>query len=153
MSATRATAGTYVDLTATIHIDDGRSEQDRLNVLLLNYPDVIFIAGGTEQGAEASVLELVDTVRLAVSLIESPQRPSVIFAGNSALHNALRARFEGVTTLLLAHNIRPTLEDEALDTAQAKLVQAFDLYKEERSQDFSAIAGMSLGGVKPTAQS
>ncbi|MBC8100131.1 MAG: glutamate mutase L, partial [Armatimonadetes bacterium] len=53
-----------------------------------------------------------------------------------------------------APNVRPLLDTEALDAAQTKLAQAFDLYKEERSQDFSTIAAMTTeGGVKPTAQS
>ncbi|MBC8099228.1 MAG: glutamate mutase L, partial [Armatimonadetes bacterium] len=153
-SALRAAAGTYVEVAATLHLGDGRDEQARLNAVLLNYPDVILIAGGTERGAVAPVLELVDIARLAILLMPADRRPNVIYAGNSALHAAVQARFEGVAKLLIAPNVRPLLDTEALDAAQTKLAQAFDLYKEERSQDFSTIAAMTTeGGVKPTAQS
>jgi hypothetical protein len=151
-SALRAAAGTYVDIAAAIHLDDGRDEEARLNAILLNNPDVILIAGGTEQGAESAVLEMVALVRLAVLLIVPERRPIIIYAGNSQLYPRINTVFEGVTKVLLAPNLRPMLNDEALDSAKVRLAQAFDLYKEQRSQDFSVIASMSKNGVSPTAQ-
>lgn len=151
-SALRATSGMYVDVTTTISLNDGRDRDDRLNAVILNTPDVILIVGGTEDGAEGSVRELVDTVRLAVSLIDKSRRPTVIYAGNSALAAQLTTDFEELTKLLIAQNVRPAIEDEQLDSAQIQLARAFDLYKEERSQDFRPIAAVSAVGVLPTAQ-
>ncbi|MBC8172181.1 MAG: glutamate mutase L, partial [Anaerolineae bacterium] len=146
-------AGTYVDIVASIHLDDGRDEQERLNTILLNTPDLILIAGGTEQGAEGPIMELVRIVRLALALTESSHRPIIVYAGNSVLHDRLKAQFEGVTKLLVAANVRPTLGDEKLDSVQARLGQAFNLYKEQRSPDFAGIAAMSSNGLQPTARS
>jgi hypothetical protein len=151
-SALRAAAGTYVDIAASIHLDDGRDEQTRLNTILLSAPDVILITGGTERGAESAVLELVEIARLAISLMREDRRPTIIYAGNSALHSRLTTMFEGVTKLLVTSNVRPALNVERLEAAKMSLGQAFDLYKEQRSQDFSTVASMSKAGVRPTAQ-
>src|SRR5262245_784871 len=48
-SAIRA-AETYVDIAATIHLADGRDEQERLNAIFLSAPDIILMVGGTEKG-------------------------------------------------------------------------------------------------------
>lgn len=152
-SALRAAAGTYVDIAASIHLDDGRSEQARLNAILLNHPDVILLVGGTEQGAEAAVLEIAQVVRLAVSIMPENRRPTIIYAGNSMIQPRLNALFDGVSKILFASNVRPALRTETLDSAKIRLGQAFDLYKEQRSQDFASIISMSSIGVKPTEQS
>ncbi|MCU0495734.1 MAG: glutamate mutase L [Anaerolineae bacterium] len=153
MSAIRAATGTYIQVTETIHLDDQRTEQERFNTIILNYPDLIIIAGGTEKGAKSAVMELVELVRLAVSLTDASRRPSVIFAGNTELESAILTAFEGITPVLIAQNVRPSLNEEALKAAQNQLAQAFDLYKEKRSTDFAAITAMSKNGVLPTAQS
>lgn len=151
-SAQRAASGTYVDVATAIHLADGRDMNDRLNAILLNTPDVIMIAGGTEGGAQSSVMALIDTVRLAITLIDKSRRPTIIFAGNSQLAAQLTSIFEGLTTLLIAQNVRPSADDERIESAQLQLARAFDLYKEERSQDFAPIAATSAVGVLPTAQ-
>jgi hypothetical protein len=151
-SAIRAASGTYVDVAAIIHLEDRRDEQERLNAILLSNPDVILLAGGTERGAEAAVLQMAELARLAIGLMPEQRRPTVIFAGNSDLHGRLTTLFEGVTELLFAPNVRPTLREETLGAAKARLGQAFDLYKEQRSADFTTIAEMSKAGIRPTAQ-
>lgn len=151
-SAQRAASGTYVDVVTTLHLADGRDSNERLNALLLNTPDVIIIAGGTDGGADSSVMALVDTVRLAVSIIDKSRRPNVIFAGNNALAARLETLFEGLSTVLIAQNVRPTVGEERIESAQLQLARAFDLYKEQRSQDFAPIAATSAVGVLPTAQ-
>lgn len=151
-SAQRAASGTYVDVVTALHLADGRNNNDRLNAILLSTPDVIIISGGTDGGADSSVMAMIDTVRLAISIIDKSRRPTVIFAGNSALAARLESVFEGLTTLLIAQNVRPTVHHEQIESAQLQLARAFDLYKEERSQDFAPIAATSAVGVLPTAQ-
>lgn len=151
-SALHAASGTYVKVAATISLADGRDRDERLNAILLNTPDVILMVGGIDGGAEESVLALAEVVRLAVSLTDPSRRPTVIFAGNSALAARLTQRFEGLGRLLIAPNVRPTVAEERIDPAQLQLARAFDLYKEDRSQDFAPVAAMSAVGVLPTAQ-
>lgn len=152
-SALRATAGTYIEVADVITLGDGRSEEDRLNVILLNAPDVVFIVGGTEGGARTAILELCKVVRVALALTAKKRRPTVIYAGNNAITEQVEAMFADLTTVFAARNVRPSLEDEQLDSARRQLGEAFDLYKETRSADFAVISAMSNTGVLPTAQS
>jgi hypothetical protein len=152
-TALRTAAGTYVEVLATLNLADGRSEEERLNAVLLSYPDVLIITGGTEQGARDAVLRLAEIARLAVSLTSPDNRPTVIYSGNHANADDIQALFDDLTTVLIAENVRPSLQEERLDSARLQLGKAFDYYNEIRSESFAAIGSMSDSGVQPTAQS
>ncbi len=151
-SALRAIAGTYIEVNATLTLDDNRDQEEQLNAILLSYPDVIFFVGGTERGAERSVLRLAETIRLSVSLADKSRRPIVIYAGNSALREQIQDLFGKLTTFIVAENIRPSLREERLDSARLKLGDAFNQYKENRDKTFATLGHMSQTGVLPTAQ-
>jgi hypothetical protein len=152
-SGVRAASGTYVEIVETLSLEDARSEEEQLNAILGTQPDLIFITGGTEDGASEPVLELARVVRLAVTLVERGHKPTVLYAGNSALVPDIRALFDGLTTLFIAQNVRPSLEDEELETAQLQLALAFDDYRANRGGGFEAVGQLSRLGVLPTAQS
>jgi len=151
-SGKRAAASTYAKVIATIDLEDGRSEEERLNTLLLSHPDVVLVVGGVEGGAAESVAEILSLVKLAVTLTDQPSRPSVIYAGNSRISAQVKDAFTGLTDIFIAPNVRPTLDSEQLEGAQAQFANAFDVYKERRTRDFVNIAGMTTNGVMPTAQ-
>ena len=152
-SALRATAGTYIDVAGMITLDDGCSEQERMNTIMLAIPDIILIVGGTESGAQDAVIELSKVAQLAISLIDKLRRPTVIYAGNSGNAEAIQALFGQLTSVLVADNLRPELDIEELDSARLQLAQAFDQYKETHNESFAKISEMSETGVLPTAQS
>jgi hypothetical protein len=152
-SAMRAAEGTYIEIAAAINLEDGRSEEDRLNAIILSVPDIVLVVGGTEDGAQSVVLQLVEVVAVAVSLMERSRRPTIIFAGNSALGEKLKERFDNLTAIFIAQNVRPSLIDEQLDAARLQLGRAYDRYKETHSESFALIGAMSHTGVLPTAQS
>lgn len=152
-SGMRAIAGTYIEIVSTISLADGRSEEDRLNTILASRPDLIFITGGTEYGAQEPVLELAETARLAVLMVERVARPAILYAGNSLIVPKIRTLFDGVTALFVAQNVRPALEHEELEAAQLQLALAYDRVKGNRGGGFQTIGKMSRLGVLPTAQS
>ncbi len=152
ISAQRAAAGTYIDIVETISLDDRRSVQDQMNAVILARPDLIFIAGGTEGGAEAPVLELAQTARLASRLMPRGHRPIILYAGNSELVERMAALFSD-QVLLIADNVRPTLDVEALESAQAQLAAAFDSFASAQIVGFERVGALSRIGVQPTAQS
>lgn len=152
-SAVRAAAGTYIEIVETLSLADARSEEAQLNALLDSAPDVILIAGGTEDGAVEPVLGLARVVRLAVTLMERGIKPSVVYAGNGQAIPQVRAIFDGVTRVFFAGNVRPSLDDEQLEAAQLQLSLAFDEFKAARGSGFQNIGQTSRLGVMPTAQS
>jgi hypothetical protein len=154
LSGLRAISGAYIEPVAEIHLRDEASEEDRLNNVVLNQPDLVFISGGTDSGAEAALLELLDTVRLGVHLIERARRPAVVYAGNPALTGQVEEMFSGVTPLLLlADNVLPRVDNEALEAVQQELGKAYDDYQERQSEGFADVRDTSTSGILPTAQS
>ena len=150
-SAQRAAAGTYVDIVDVISLDDTRTPEQQLNAMIAAKPDLVFITGGTENGARDPVLARAQIARMALHLLHS--HASVLYAGNSALEPQIRAMFENVATVLIADNVRPALDSESLETAQKQLATAFDSFTEQRGIGFDEIGSISRVGVLPTAQS
>lgn len=151
-SALRAAAGTYVEIVGVVSLDQSLSTEEMLNRIVLARPDLIFLVGGTESGADSAVMELAAVVLLAVRLM-SGRAPQVLFAGNSALHSRISALFEETALVATTANIRPSLEAERLEDAQLELGLAFNTFSGQRGAGFSAVAQQSRLGVLPNAQS
>lgn len=151
-SAVRATNSIYMDVMAVISLDDGRDEEDRLNAILLNHPDVVLLVGGTEGGAETAVLRSAELVALAVSLTDERRRPAIIYAGNSAVADDVAQRFEDLTDVMVAPNVRPSLEHEYLDGIRLQLARTFDQNRGSRQRSMRDLAAQSATGVQPSAQ-
>ena len=152
-SSLHAISETYIEAVDTIHLNDGRDEEGRLNSILLNRPDLIFISGGTEGGAEKPVLDLAKIAHWAVQLTDPSLRPVVIYAGNSKLAEPIREMFEGSTSVYVADNIRPSIEREAIGMVQNQLGQAFDTFEEHHGGGFEQIGHVSSTGIFPSSQS
>ncbi len=121
-STQRAAAGTYSSVKAILTNDGGKlSEEAHVQAIHKAKPDAICIAGGIEGGATAPVLELVKTVTLACSMMDASIRPRILYAGNSQLRQQVVKVVKGQTDLRVADNVRPTLTEENLSSAQEEL--------------------------------
>ncbi len=152
-SALRATASSYVEPVAEIHLDDGLNEEERINRITLSRPDLIFVSGGTDGGAKSPLIDLLQILKLAISLIPEPIRPTVLFAGNAKVADKAKELLGDLTKILICPNVRPTEDEEELEPAQILLGQAYDEHKEQHGFSFRNIAPMTNSGILPTAQS
>jgi len=152
-SAERAAAGTY-SLVKAIVAGDGScpSEEERVRTIRDVASDVICIAGGIEGGATASVLELVDAAALACSLIEPELRPRLLYAGNSHLRRQVVDLVGERAELRVADNVRPTLTEENLFSAQAELDALYLQEKMQRLPGIDTVRGWSPTPLTPTAR-
>lgn len=151
-SARRALAGTYVEIVESMTLEDGRSQEEEINAIVASRPDLIFITGGMEGGAEEPVLRQAHVVQQALRLIKGGRKPAVLYAGNSALGQTMRDLFGSLATIFIAPNVRPTLDEEELEGAQAQLALVYNDQQAKRG-GFGALTRMSRNGVLPTAQS
>ncbi|MBE9507274.1 MAG: glutamate mutase L [Chloroflexi bacterium] len=154
-SAERAAAGTY-SLIKAILASDGRgglSEEERIHTIHDAAPEVICIAGGIENGAVTPVLELVETVALACSLVDASVRPRLLYAGNSQLRQQVVKVVEGRAELRVADNVRPTLAEENLFGAQAELDGFYRQNKMGQLPGIETVSGWSPAPLTPTARS
>ncbi len=151
-AAQRALAGTYVTITDTLTPDDTRSEEEQINALLNSNSDLVFIVGGTDDGAEELVKQLIGKVELALSLVHRGTPPTVLFAGNQVLRRVVKARLEPYTTVFSAKNVRPSAEKEQLFPAQIELALVYDEYRSKSAGGFDEVGRQSDVGLVPTTQ-
>jgi hypothetical protein len=151
-SAKRALQGTYVEIMNTLTLTAEQTEEDRINALLRDRPDLIFIAGGTNAGEEESVQTLIRLVDSAVRLVPPAARPIILYAGNERLKNYVQSRFSEHNLVFTAENIRPDTEQEALYAAKLKLGQVFDNFLKRQPGGFREVSAESPLGIIPSAQ-
>jgi hypothetical protein len=136
-SVKRLTTTTPARVVETLSLNDRRKPEARLDTILATRPDVIIIAGGTEEGATYSVLRLVEAVGLACSMIPKERRPDVLYAGNGDLVDEVKAKLKAVTNLYIAPNLQPDLDVEQIAPARTRLAEIF-----------RSVRGRQIQGVK-----
>jgi uncharacterized protein (TIGR01319 family) len=151
-SGRRALTTTYVEVTETLSLADIRTAEQQVNAILRSQPDLIFIVGGTDYGANEAVVSLLKLVQLAVLLIRG-QKPVVLYAGNEALRPVVNDLLGPEVSLYMASNVRPGLHDERLGPAQLELALAYGTYKSATIGGYEEVQRTSQLGVVPTAQS
>src|SRR5579864_8155007 len=152
-SGQRALGSIYAELTDTLSLADSRTQEAQVNAILSNRPDLIFIVGGMDGGAREAMLTLLDTVKLAVSLLAADHRPVIVYAGNEALQPEVTRLLGDETSVQLTSNVRPRLDEERLGNAQLELAVAYGVYKSSASSmgNFAEVKRLSQLGVLPTS--
>jgi len=153
-SAERAAAGTYSSVNAILASDGqgGLSEGEQVHTIHDAEPDVICIVGGVEDGAKVPVLELVRTVAVACSLMDEDSRPRLLYAGNSKLRQQVVEIVEGQAELRVADNVRPSLREENLLSAQAELDEFYRQDKMSNLPGIEVVSGWNPTSLTPTAR-
>jgi hypothetical protein len=146
-SAQRLAATAYCKIVDTIGLNDRRKTEVQIDSIIRLQPDLVIMAGGTDNGASRSVGKLLEVVGLAAYLLPGEKRPSILYAGNKNLVDKVKQRLEPLTVLRTAANIRPTFALEDLDPAQEALGQLTMQILTRRTtgmQAFSSLMGERL---------
>lgn len=147
-SALRMAESTYLELVEVVNLLDSRRDEDKISAIVKAQPDLILIVGGTDGGAQASVMQLVDLVTMATELIPRSQRPRIIFAGNQELAPLLGERLGDHHDIAVAPNARPRLHQENLTQARLAIGEAIAEVRSKRASGFDELdqwAGGTLG--------
>jgi hypothetical protein len=150
-SARRLATTTYSKILQTFSLNDRRKPDARLNAIIRLRPDLIIATGGTENGASQSVLKLLESVGLACYVLPEAQRPDLLFVGNQTLDDELRETLGGVTNLHFAPNVRPSLEVETLEAAQAEVASLLMKIRSRQIPGVEELNHWAGGGLLPTA--
>lgn len=142
---------TYSQVVETISLNDYRSLEARIDTFLRIQPDLILVAGGTNNGASQSVLKLLDVVGLASYLSPQEKRPEILYVGNQALGKNVKNSLGRISPLHIASNIRPTLDVEQLDAAQVKLANIACSIRGRQIIGIKELNSWAKGGLLPTA--
>ena len=157
-SLRRAALGTYATLEAEIALSGGarggRSiAEDRIQRIYDAHPDVVCVGGGTDGGAEQSVLELVDAARVAAQfLAANDSAPRLLFAGNAHLKPRVAEIVGDQAGLLQVDNVRPGLDVENLGPTQAELEALYASIKMGRIPGLDTVSAWSTLQTLPSAR-
>jgi hypothetical protein len=142
---------TYAQVVDILSLNDRRGVADRLDSILRLRPDLIIVAGGAEQGASQSVMNLFESVGLACYLMPEGKRPEVLYAGNQSIAAQVKSSIEHITPVHIAPNIRPALETEQLGPAQAELSAIYRVVRTKKINGMQELDQWSGGRLMPTA--
>ncbi len=142
-----ATAGKVVE---SIGLTDHRRTDVQLDAVLKAEPDIIILTGGTENGATRSVFKMVDVINLALRVLPQERRPQVLYAGNHVLGKKIKEILENWTSVTLAPNVRPSIDQEDLDPAGETLSRVMTQVRYKQLGGLRRIAEISMQPPMPT---
>ena len=167
-SLQRAVAGTYAQVTDALTRaggSDGQAgllpinargkrltEEDRVRRIYRARPEVVCIVGGTDGGADTPVLEMVESVAMASTLLGEAQRPRILFAGNASLRPQVAEIIGAEAELQVSDNVQPGVDVESIGPAQAELETMYQTIKIAQLPGFGDLRTWSTLPVLPTAR-
>ncbi len=126
-SAYRAALGAGSIVMDVIARDDGRRPHQKIQRIRSLRPDMILLAGGTDGGESAHVMEIAELINAAEPkprLGVDYQLP-VVYAGNRNLRPQIEKLMKERFALTIVDNIRPVLERENTEPARDAIHELF----------------------------
>lgn len=120
-SGMRLAFSTYARAIEAIGINDRRPMNIQLDAVLGTKPDVIIFTGGTDDGANRSMVRNSELIESALQILPKTSRPKVLYCGNAALANQMQRSMDRYTSVHVTRNIRPSLDQEVLEPAIEEL--------------------------------
>jgi len=151
-SAKQLASSVSSQIIDTFSMNDRRSLESRLDDFQRLRPDLVVIAGGTDNGASKSVLRLLESVGLACYLLPRESRPQILYAGNQAVAEEVGEIMREFAPTRIAPNVRPTLEQETLAPAQAVLRDIYRIYQTKQQHGLKELDEWSNGRLMPASQ-
>ncbi len=126
-SANRAALGAGAIVMDVIARDDGRQIYQKIQRIRSLRPDMILLAGGTDGGASAHVIEILELIKAAEPkprLGVAYQLP-IVYAGNKVLRPQVEKLLSEEFALEVVDNLRPVLEVENTEPARRAVHELF----------------------------
>lgn len=151
-SAQRAALGAGAIVMDVLAINDGRLPHEKIERIRALRPDMILIAGETDQAKPKHVIgmaELVKSARPTARLGIGFALP-VIYAGNQRANDDIKTILEKETALSLVPNLRPTLERENLRPASDKIHDLFMEHVMQQAPGYDKLMKWTDAPIMPT---
>jgi len=120
-SVKRLADSTYANVAEIIGINDRRPKNIQLDAVLASRPDLILLSGGTDNGANRSLLRISELIGSSLQILPRSNRPQVLYCGNAVLADQIQHSLDRFTKVKIAPNIRPSLDQEILEPAMDEL--------------------------------
>lgn len=151
-STQRLARTTYARVVDTIGLNDKRKPEQQIDALLRLRPDLILMAGGTDDGATLSVRHMIETIGLVCYILPVENRPAVLYAGNKKLAGEVTTTLQNLTSALsISPNIRPDLDTEDLQPAQNALARLYFHVRRNQMSGVDELNSLAGNTLMPTA--
>lgn len=124
-SGLRALEPFPIQTELVFHLNDGRTDLQRLEALLNHPLDLVMLTGGVNHGSQGALWTYARLLLRAAEYLPEGARPVLLFAGNEDLAQPLRRRLERAYQVYLAPNVRPTLGRENLQGVRKVLREIY----------------------------
>jgi len=151
-SARRLAASAALTVIGEIAVVDRDRMGEQIDLIVSGRPDMILIVGGTDGGATDPLLELVELIKLSISLIPEGQRPKIVFSGNRSLGALVTERLSDRATVSITANLRPSLDREELAPARMRLAETLFEIRSSRITGFGELKQWAAGSLIPTGE-
>jgi len=151
-SAYRAALGAGSVVMDVIARDDGRRPHQKIQRIRNLRPDMILLAGGTDGGESAHVMEIAELINVAEPkprLGVDYQLP-LVYAGNKALRTRIEKLMKGQFALSIVDNIRPILEREDIEPARSAIHELFMEHVMSHAPGYSKLMKWTAVPIMPT---
>ena len=150
-SCRRLAASVGGKLVDQISLSEGVSVEKHFDQALKHHPEIILLAGGTENGATRAVLKTADLIQSVCQLLPEGKRPVVLYAGNQKIAKRVEKMLEDLTMVFSVPNIRPSIEQENLSAAQYTLAEIMALIRTQQIAGLESTAQHSQVPFLPTS--
>ncbi len=151
-SVQRLARTTYARVVDTIGLNDKRKPEQQIDTLLRLRPELILVAGGTDEGATLSVRHLIEIIGLACYILPTESRPALLYAGNKNMAEEIKTGLQNLTSYLsISPNIRPDLETEDLQPAQNVLAKLYSQVRRNHMSGVDELNTLTENTLMPTS--
>ncbi len=151
-SAERAALGAGAIVMDVLAINDKRLPHERIELIRRLRPDMILLAGGTDGGDVAKVVDIADQIvaadpkpRLGISY-----KLPIIFSGNQEAIPIIKENLGEKFALTITSNIRPTLEEENPWEARKKIQDLFEEHVMAQAPGYNKLMEWASAPIMPT---
>jgi uncharacterized protein (TIGR01319 family) len=157
-SARRAVLSTYARIEDTISLEQDTAQNEprgvdaQINAIWHHAPQVLCVVGGTNGGASAPVLDMIqNVVRVALYLL-GEDVPTVVYAGNAYLRQRVTERLGELAPLRVVDNVRPQVDVEDVGPAHEEIEVLFYDLQMQNIPGLNRLRAWSPTVILPTAR-
>jgi uncharacterized protein (TIGR01319 family) len=151
-SANRAALGAGAIVMDVISRDDGRPNFQKIRRIRNLRPDMILLAGGTDDGATSHVMEVAELINAAgpKSRLGVGYGLPLVYAGNKNLRSYIKELMGNSFALTMVDNIRPVIAVENTEPARMAIHELFMEHVMSHAPGYNKLMKWTDVNIMPT---
>lgn len=151
-SAQRAALGAGAIVMDILASNDKRMYHEKVKRIRELRPDMVLLSGGVDGGTVTHVVELAEIIKTAnpKPRLGMNFKLPIIYAGNNKAQSKIKETLKDSVDLMVAPNIRPTLEKENLKPSRDKIHDLFMEHVMAQAPGYNKLMDWANHPIMPT---